>query len=199
MCQLVESIKLKDGIIQNLEYHQNRLNRSLDELYPASEKIDLSSEILIPDHCKVGIYKVRVLYGQTVNRIEIEPYVFRSIRCLKVVHHESIDYHLKYTDRQIFQELFDRRGDCDDIIIIKGGWVTDSYTANLLFFDGEKWFTPASPLMKGTKRQLLVDRGIVSETAIREEDLRNYLKAGLINAMIDFEEMPVVQMDKICY
>jgi len=77
--------------------------------------------------------------------------------------------------------------------------VTDSFAANLLFFDGETWVTPDSPLLKGTKRQFLIDQGIIFEKKIREEDIRNYLKVGLINAMIGFEEMPVIAVEKICF
>lgn len=197
MSPLLESLKLKDGSIQNLNYHQNRLTRSMDELFPDAKKIDLAKEIPIPENCNSGIYKVRVLYGQTIEKIEIEPYVFRSVKSLKVVHHESIDYHLKYTDRQILQELFAQRGDCDDIIIVKNGLVTDSFAANLLFFDGEKWFTSEFPLLKGTKRQFLINNGIISEKEIREADIRSYQKVGLINAMIDFDEIPEVNLEQI--
>lgn len=197
MYPLVESLKLKDGIIQNLNYHQNRLNRSMDKLFPTAEKIDLMKSIAIPENCTSGIFKVRVLYGATIDKIEIEPYIFRSIKSLKVVHHESVDYHVKYTDRQILQQLFAQRGDCDDIIIVKNGLVTDSFAANLLFFDGKKWITPTPPLLNGTKRQFLLDEGIMVEKEIRQEDIRNYQKVGLINAMIDFEEMPVVPIEQI--
>ena len=197
MFPLLESLKLKDGIVQNLNYHQSRVNRSMDELFPNAKKIDLMKEISVPDNCKSGIYKVRILYGPTIDKIETEPYVFRSIQSLKVVHHESIDYHLKYTDRRILQELFAQRVNCNDIIIVKNGLVTDSFAANLLFFDGEKWVTPDSPLLKGTKRQFLIDNGIVSEKEIREDIIRSYQKVGLINAMIDFEEMPVVMLEQV--
>jgi len=199
MCPLVESLKLKDGVLQNLEYHQTRMNRSMNELFPDAEKIDLAKAITIPENYKSGVYKVRVLYGKAIDKIEIEPYFFRRIQSLKVVHHESIDYHLKSTDRQILQELFARRENCDDIIIIKNGLVTDSFAANLLFFDGKTWFTPTTPLLKGTKRQMLLDWGIISEKEIREEDIRSYQKVGLINAMIDLEEMPVIAVEKIYF
>jgi 4-amino-4-deoxychorismate lyase len=199
MYPLVESLKLKDGIIQILEYHNNRMNRSMAELFPGSPKVELKAVITIPENCRQGIFKIRVLYDQLIRKIEIEPYQYRSIQSLKVVHHESIDYHLKYTDRQILQELFAQRGNCDDIIIIKNGLVTDSFAANLLFFDDKRWFTPSTPLLKGTKRQFLLDQGIISEKEIREEDIWNYQKAGLINALIDFDEMPVVPVEKVCF
>lgn len=199
MCQLVESLKLKDGFIQNPAYHQVRLNRSMDELFPGAGTINLEKEIEIPENCTSGIFKVRVLYRRTLEKIEIMPYVFRKIGSLKVVHHQSIDYHLKYAGREVLQELFARRGNCDDIIIVKNGLVTDSFVANLLFFDGEKWFTPTSPLLKGTKRQFLLDQGVISEREIREDEIKNYQKIGLVNAMIDFDEVPVIEIDKVVF
>jgi len=199
MCQLVETLKLKDGVIRNLECHQNRMNRAMNELFPNEPKIDLEAVISIPEHCNSGVFKVRVVYGSVIEKIEIEPYIFRTIESLKVVHHESVDYHLKYTNRQVLQDLFAQRGLCDDIIIVKNGLVTDSFAANLLFFDGKKWFTPTTPLLKGTKRQMLIDQKIISEKEILEEDIRSYQKVGLINAMIDLEEMPVIAVEKVYF
>jgi 4-amino-4-deoxychorismate lyase len=199
MCQLVESIKLKDGKILHLSYHQDRMNRSVEELYPGTRPIDLAKAIVIPTNFKTGLFKVRVLYWQTIEKVEIDPYNFRTIQSLKVVQHEIIDYHLKYTDREILQQLFALRGNCDDIIIIKNGFVTDSFAANLLFFDGHNWVTPATPLLKGTQRQFLLEQGIILEKEIREEDIRSYQKIGLINAMVDFEEMPEININRIVY
>jgi 4-amino-4-deoxychorismate lyase len=167
------------------------------EWYPEAAMIPLASAISVPADCASGVYKVRVLYRETIEKIEITPYLFRSVKSLKIVHHETIDYHLKYTDRQILQELYARRGICDDIIIVKNGLVTDSFAANLLFFDGKKWITPTTPLLKGTQRQFLLDRGIISEQEIREEEVKTYQKVGLINAMINFDEMPVIPIKRI--
>lgn len=199
MSLLVESLKLKDGVLFNLEYHQNRLNYSLKESFPQSDTIDLEREILIPEVYYQGTFKVRVTYGPRLEKVEIENYTFREIQSLKVVHHNSIDYHLKYSDRSILQELFNERGECDDIIIIKSGYVTDSFAANLLFFDGERWFTPKTPLLKGTKRQLLMDKGLIFEKEIMEQDIRDYRKVGMVNAMIDMEEMPVIEIENIYF
>ena len=199
MSPLVESLKLNEGIIQNLNYHQERLNSSMNELFPQAEKPDLIHVISIPENCTSGVFKVRVIYGPTVEKVEIQPYFFRTIRSLKVVHSENIDYHLKYTERNMLQELYVQRGVCDDIIIIQNGFASDSFAANLLFFDGAGWFTPSTPLLKGTKRQFLIDQGLVSEKKIREDDIRKFQKVGLINAMIDFTEMPVIPVKQIVF
>jgi len=199
MYPLVESIKLKDGVIANLEYHQQRMDRSRSELLPGAGRIVLAELISIPVNCQTGTFKVRVVYGETLCRVDFEPYTMRRVESLKVVSHSGIDYHLKYTDREILQQLFAQRENCDDIIIVKNGLVTDSFAANLLFFDGRKWVTPANPLLKGTKRQLLLDQDIITEKSIRAEDLSGFKCAGLINAMIDFNEMPVIAAEKIYF
>jgi 4-amino-4-deoxychorismate lyase len=198
MSLLVESIKLKDGKLFNPEYHQKRMNCALAELFPEADSIDLQTVISIPDESNTGLFKVRVLYGPELEKVEFEPYQFRTIQSLKIVYHETIDYHLKYTNRQILQQLFASRGECDDIIIIKNGLVTDAFAANILFFDGQKWITPNSPLLKGTQRQLLLDQGIISEQEISEEDIPAFQKVGLVNAMMSFDEMPVIPVEKIC-
>jgi len=199
MYQFVETLKLKDGIICNPDYHQSRMNRTLEELFPGAESIELMGAITIPENCCAGLYKIRVIYNRSIEKIEIEPYQLRSIQSLKVVHHESVDYHLKYTDRQVLQELYAQRGTCDDVLIIKNGFVSDSFTANILFFDGITWFTPTTPLLRGTKRQFLLEEGIIFEREIREEDISGYQKVGLINALIDFEEMPVIPVERIFF
>lgn len=197
MSPLVETIKLKDGKLYNLGYHQNRMNDALAELFPEARAIELTKVISIPENCSSGIFKVRVLYGPIVEAIEIDPYQFRTIQSLKLVDHESIDYHLKYTDRQILQQLYAQRGNADDIIIIKNGLVTDAFAANLIFFNGQKWVTPNTPLLKGTQRQCLLEQGIISEIKIRESDIPSFQKVGLINAMVCFENMPVIPVEKI--
>lgn len=197
MSQLIESLKLKDGVLCNLEYHQSRLNRSMDELFSQSQGIDLAREIIIPEEYDKGTFKVRVSYGPAVEKVEIEPYTFRMIQSLKIVQHNNIDYRLKYSERTMLVELFNKRGECDDIIIVKDGYVTDSFAANILFFDGKRWFTPTTPLLKGTKRQLLLDQGLIVEIEIKEQNIADYQKVGLINAMIDMDEMPVIEMQNI--
>ncbi len=46
-------------------------------------------------------------------------------------------------------------------LCVKNGLVTDCTIGNLVFFDGTGWVTPDQPLLKGTKRQALLDRKLV--------------------------------------
>ena len=197
MYPLVESIKLKDGIIHNLEYHQQRMHTSQHELFPDANPIELAKELSAIEMNSLGTFKIRVLYGQAIERIEVDPYLLRSVKSLQVVYNDDIDYHLKFADRQSLNDLYSRRGACGDIIIVKDNYVTDSYSANLVFYDGKRWITPHLPLLKGTKRQYLLDHDMISEQEIRTEDIARFHKVGLINAMIDLDEMPVIQIKDI--
>jgi len=77
--------------------------------------------------------------------------------------------------------------DCDEIIIEQNGYLTDTTIANIAFYDGERWITPAKPLLKGTMRAKLLDEGLLHEKEIKKEDLKNYSQVALINAMIGFK------------
>jgi len=186
MFRLVESIKYLDGKIYNLEYHNERFNRSRKELFGI--KSDISLEIPIQSSAlqkEIGLYKCRVIYSEDIEEIEFAPYNFRKINSVKIVYDDEIDYKYKYLDKEPFNKLLERKNKCDDIIIVKKGLITDASFANLVFFDGKKYYTPASPLLKGTKRAALLDQKIIFERDIAPEDLKSYKKLFFINAMID--------------
>jgi len=125
------------------------------------------------------------------------PHHYRQIKSLKLVEDDKIDYRYKFADRQHLGRLFERRGDCDDILIVKNGCITDSFTANVIFSDGSRWWTPDTPLLAGTMRAKLLKEGKISECRITPNGLNKYLKAGLINAMQDIDNMPVIAIDRI--
>src|SRR5690606_14853325 len=93
----------------------------------------------------------------------ITPYEVRAVTSLKIIHDDTIDYSLKYEDRSSIDNLFAKRNNCDDILIIKNGFVTDASYSNIAFYDGSRWITPAQPLLKGTMRQHLLDTGVIHQ------------------------------------
>jgi 4-amino-4-deoxychorismate lyase len=109
----------------------------------------------------------------------------------------QFDYSYKYENRTFLNQLFQKRGNCDDILIIKNGVVTDSYYANVVFYDGKNWCTPNTPLLPGTQRAKLLQNGKIRETCVTIKSISKYSLIGLINAMQDLENMPAVAIDKI--
>lgn len=197
MCQLLETIKCKDGILFNMEFHQSRFEKAQKEYLGISPKINLIDEIAVPEFAKNGLIRCRVTYSKQIDSIEFFPYQFRKINSMKLIEHNEIDYRFKYSDREKLDLLFEERGNCDDIIIVKNGYLTDSFVANLVLFDGEKWWTPDTPLLLGTQRAKLIQEKKIFESRITINDFSKYKKIGLINALNDFEEMQFVSIENI--
>ena len=191
----VETIKIKNGKALALPYHQARMERTIRRFFPAlaSEEIKLSS--LISPKEEMNLYKARVVYGtQGVEAIEYAPYKMKEIHSLKVVEDNNIDYTYKSTDRSALNALVAQKDDCDEIIIVKNGLITDTSFTNLALFDGNRWLTPKHPLLQGTKRAQLLEAGIIQEADLTPEDLRKAEKVSLFNAMIDFGEREVTKI-----
>ena len=197
MCLLFETIKCSDGKLFNMEFHQARFEKSGVEYYGIQSHINLKEHIEIPEFAKTGLFRCRVTYSTQIEKIEFIPHQYRQIQSLKLVEDNEIDYHFKYADRERLQILFGNRGDCDDIIIVKNGCVTDSFAANLVFFDGVKWWTPDTPLLAGTQRAKLLEENKIFECKITHGDIAKYKKVGLINALYYLDEMPQIEIENI--
>ena len=198
MCLLLETIKLEDGKLCNLYYHNQRYNKARRELFSMPE-VDLTDLIKIPEEYTSGIFRCRVTYQKQIEKIEFIPHQPREIKSLQIVHDDNIDYSHKYADRLRLQELYNQRGNADEIIIVKKGLVTDCYIGNLVFFDDKKWWTPNSPLLKGTQRQRLLDEGKIHETSITEHNIADYQSVGIINVFYDLQNMPIINTKQISH
>lgn len=199
MSLLFESIRLQDGVLHNLAYHNARLNYSRTSLYKSADSIDLQQLIKIPPEYAHGIYKCKVTYSKTLKSIDFKPYLPRIIKSLRLIEDNKIAYSFKYTNRGSLNELLTKRERYDEIIIVKNGYITDTSYSNILFFDGTRWLTPSTPLLRGTMRSFLLDNGLISEMDIKVADLKLFQKARLINAMNPFESARDIKMQKIGY
>jgi len=182
---LIESIAVKNGQICHLEWHENRYQASfLDCFGKAAENTLLQGlELNLPTQ---GDYKLRITYAPRHKNASLSPYQVKPINSLKLVCNDSIDYHLKSSQRSEIDQLFAQRQNCDDILIIKNHLVSDTSTGNILFFDGQGWYTPSSPLLEGTHRARLLSQGHIKERLISQQDLRNYIGFQVINALRPF-------------
>jgi len=187
MSLLIESIKLLDGQFYNLFYHESRMNKALRTLCGESEHFELEPFLEKFDQPKQGLYKCRITYDDNSKTIEFLPYTYQPIQTLRVVEHDRISYEFKYQDRRTINRLFELRRECDDILIVKKGLVTDTSYCNIVFKNNRIWYTPWSPLLKGTQRQKLIERDQIIEEEIRVSDISSFKKFKLINAMWEFD------------
>lgn len=188
MFPLVETIKIVDGIPQNLRYHKFRFEESYLIYFKSLPEKPFPFDINIPEEYQTGIVKLRLLYNKDSFDFEYSFYKKKVIRTLKPVFEDNIDYPVKYTDRTELNKLLAQKEDRDDILIIKNGFVTDSSYTNIVFFDGNKWYTPSTPLLPGTARERLIDKEKIIPSPIKFNDLKYFKKFKLVNAMIDFNE-----------
>ena len=189
MSQLIESIRLNDGQFNNLKYHEQRMDCSLKELYNIDGRSDLNHFFRSIEYPRKGLYKCRLLYDNQSKSTEFVPYTIKRVKSLKLIVDNDILYNHKYLNRAPINKLFEKRDNCDDILIIKNGGVTDSSYANIVFNSGDKWYTPQTYLLKGTMRESLIQSGEIKEEQIKSTDIMKFKKFKLINSMLGFETM----------
>jgi 4-amino-4-deoxychorismate lyase len=190
MCLLIESIKCENRELKNLQYHTKRLNRTRFELFGERTEIDLKKEIEIPENITNEVFKCRVTYGKDIENVEFELYKKRKIDRL-IVKEADIDYPYKYADRSELSALTKDLKPNEDVLILKDGLVTDTSFANVCFWDGEKWVTPDRPLLRGTKREELLEAGVLIEKRIKKVDIFGFEKFCLVNAMLGIVEIDI--------
>jgi 4-amino-4-deoxychorismate lyase len=177
----IETILITNKI-ENLEFHNKRMNKTRKVFYNASA-IDLKDYIkIIPNR------RVRVIYEKEIKKIEYFEITKREFKKLKIVRCDDIEYSYKSEDREKLNSL--KVNGFDEIIIVKNSLVTDTTISNLAFFDGE-WLTPKTPLLKGTKREELLQKGFLKEKNIKIAEIKNYQKVAMMNAIIGFYEMDI--------
>lgn len=187
MSRFVESIRLDNGMPSRLAYHQARMDQTISDVFEMPCPYNLEKILREVQPPNAGLVKCRVVYDDKKVTMEFAPYQAKDISTLRLVHDNQIEYSHKSEDRQAIQKLWEKRGECHDVLIVKDGFVTDSSYANIVFKRLDRWVTPDTCLLKGTMRQFLLDEGIIFEDHIKESDIRRYESFKLINAMLGWD------------
>jgi len=178
---LFETIKIENGKIFNIEWHNQRFNQSRLELFKERKKIMLEEMITPP---KKGLFRCRVLFNKKIISIKYIPYQAKEINSIKIVK-SDLSYMYKYDNRDEISRLMEKK--YDEIIIEKNGFLTDTSIANIAFYDGINWITPSKPLLNGTMREQLLAKKLLIQKDIRKEDIKSFSNFALMNAMIGFQ------------
>jgi 4-amino-4-deoxychorismate lyase len=195
MSRLIESIKLYNGVLFNLPYHQDRVDKSLRTLH-VNTKLVLSDVIQVPENCSTGLFKCRVVYSANgIHTCSFENYERKKIKKLKLLFADDMEYSLKWEDRTQINKLLEKRADADDIIMVKNDKVTDSSYANLCFKKNNRWYTPSTPLLEGIMRRKLLDENKILPTDISYTDIQEFECCKLINAMLEFDGPEIAVAD----
>lgn len=183
--EFVETICVEQGKALNIERHNVRMNRTREVFWGEAVEHLRLEDYIAPEKYDTQT-RCRVVYGKEVLKVEYFPYQLRKVASLRLVTCDEADYTFKSTNRTLLNTLYAQRGAADDVLVVRNGLLTDTSIANIALYDGENWYTPTHPLMKGTQRQLLLDEGKIKERELQVSDLHHYQKICLFNAMIPF-------------
>ena len=177
-----ETLKYLNGHFFHLDYHSFRLNRTAKELFGSKKIINLSKILNSLDR-KEGLYRCKVIYTNRVEKVEFFEYIPRELKKFRFVEID-FDYKYKFLDRTTIDSL--DKSDCDDLILIKNGLITDSTIANIAVFDGKEWLTPKKTLLNGTTRAKLK---FLQKKDLTKKDIVNAQEMALLNALIGFRKI----------
>ena len=187
MSQFFESIRVKDGIAENLSLHQLRVNKTLKSFDASNRSIELASviqELVLPEE---GLFKLRISYDLNGNyEAKCNPYQYKQIQHFALVDIKGHRYDYKYENRDWINEALSLSGK-DEVMMHDGGLIKDCSYTNIVFYDGVNCFTPATPLLEGTQRAKLIEAGVIQPKALYVQDIPSFQKFKCINAMMDWD------------
>ncbi len=183
----IETIRIENGEVVDLERHQTRFDSTRAEFFPGARRL-LLADVLPSDFPRIGRVKWRVLYGETVEDSRAESYVPRKIRTLRIVE-ADFDYARKSADRRELDACFARRGNADEVLISRNGMLTDATFANVALEIGGRLLTPRRPLLKGTCRERLLRAGTITEADLSAADAFRAERVAIFNAMLPLGEI----------
>ena len=197
MSQFIESIYINKGLARHIDLHQQRVDQTFAHHGISKHAIQLLTiikDLFIP---KEGLFKLRIVYDSTSNfTTELLPYHYKKIQSFKLVEIGERNYTFKYADRDWIYTLLNEAG-TDDIVMLQNGMIKDSSYANIIFQEGDTWYTPSVPLLAGTMRCHLIDQGLIQPASIYLNDLSRFSHFKLINAMMGFDEATTYSIETL--
>lgn len=192
---LLETICIDHGKVCNLAWHLARMQQAAAHFHFRAPALpDLLP--LLPVELGDTKVKCRVRYRETLLELSFDKYEAKRVQSLQMVE-AAPDYCFKYTNRDELNRLLEKKGQADEILITCNGLITDTTFSNVVFRQGDHFFTPDSWLLNGTKRQKLLREGTITERRITRETVQAYESVHLINSMLDIEDTPPVSVSCI--
>lgn len=178
-----ETIKIDGGKIFNLEYHQNRVDRTFSHFFNGYASFALS-EFIRNDF--EALTRAKVVYDQKNIEVFYFDYKPKIINSVAFVDADELCYDFKFFDRSSLENLSASKT-ADEILIFKNGLLCDSSIANVTIFDGDFWLSPQNPLLFGTTLNRYYDLGLIKFAAIDKTMVQKAEKIAFLNAMIDMK------------
>ena len=197
MFPFFESISLRKARIENLEEHQHRVDRTFYKFYPNKKVLQLKEFLSKMELPEQGHYKLKISYHYDHQLCQFQRYEAQKFENFILIHSNELNYNFKFTDRQLIEHYKRNLKPNEEIIMLKNNFITDASFANLIFYDGKKWWTPTSYLLPGTMRSALLKQNKIQEAEINIHDLARFEKFALINALNPLEQTHIYPIQLI--
>lgn len=186
MSLFFESIRLVNGRVMNLSFHQQRVNTTCKAFNMPI--ISLKEIIHIHQHSfpKEGVFKMRIEYGYDISTVQLAPYRIKEIRILQLLDVGNFSYNYKSSNRTLLQSFYEKKRNADDCLLVKNGCITDTTYGSILLFKSNQWFTPSTILLPSTMRSKLLNQKKIKITKVTVENLYDFEFFKVVNAMRPF-------------
>ncbi|WP_281974440.1 aminodeoxychorismate synthase component I [Halobacillus litoralis] len=199
--ELLETMKVQNGVIPLLPYHINRLMQSADYFEFPVERDKLLKECeKVVEENPAGLHKVRMLVGESGDcKIETKPIeshspiVECSLATTPVDERNPFLFH-KTTHRQVYNQ-HKRRGTDATLLWNSKGQLTEFTIANLVVKVNDEYYTPPVEcgLLAGTFREKLLEGGVIEEKVIHKEELSQCKEIWMINGVRGWVEVNLTE------
>jgi 4-amino-4-deoxychorismate lyase len=195
MC-LFESIRITNNEVPLLEYHQERVDRSIREFLKTNTSISLND--CLKSRPRTGLYKARLTYSSKKHQVTYIPYIPKVIKRVGLfIIDKNVQYNYKLEDRSFLNGTEQFMTRFEDLLLVQNNLLTDSTYCNLALEKNGIWYTPKNPLLKGTERQRQLDNGKLNIEDIYIDEIQYFNHLKLFNAMNPFEVTPELPVNII--
>ena len=184
----LETIRVQDGHARHVADHIDRMRRTALHFGFTAPALPADLDALVPHDLRTGIVRCRIVYDHTLREITFTPYRRRRLERLIAVDAGTMDYAFKYADRSPLARPQIPLTEADELLFVRGGYVTDTSYTNLILRRGDELVTPDTFLLDGTCRRRLLRTAQVRTAQVRLSDLSAYDELLLVNAMMPLDE-----------
>ncbi len=190
MNEFIETIRLTNGIPQNIEWNKMRIERTIGQ--SNSRNICMAIESLEGDFIS-PIQRATIKYNEKeiidIRVIDYHRPCFSSYKLFDIG--DTFTYNYKYADRSLFDSILNACNKNECPILVRNGQITDTHFSNIIVLNQGYFITPRIPLLKGTARERLLFNGMILEQDISYDDLAKADAIHLINAMNDINDIVI--------
>lgn len=184
MSQFIETIRLENGVLHSLNYHQERVNKTFLQFFRTLSSFSLEKVISKNKLPQQGLFKLRIVYDALQQSIEFAEYTRAKFNSYKLVEIDNnFRYSFKSTDRKLFDKISQETDKNILPILIQNKNVSDSVFSNLIFEKNGKLYSPNTPLLFGTMLSQTLLQHKINMITIKEDEIKNFDYIYPINAM----------------